>query len=61
MNQINQMIVIWIKQMIHIKNVMKNVDLVVKQELLLQIIVMNVQNQMETIYIILFIIKQDNV
>jgi hypothetical protein len=59
---INQMTVIMMKKMILIKNVMKNVVHVLKKEIQQIIIVFLVQlMQTEYMYIILFMINQDNV
>ena len=58
----NQMIVIMMKKMIHLKNVMLNVVHVLKKEMIQIIIVILVPLiQMEHIYITLFMANQDNV
>ena len=58
----NQMIVIMMKKMIHLKNVMINVVHVLKKEMIQIIIVILVPLiQMEHIYITLFMTNQDNV
>jgi hypothetical protein len=58
----NQMTVIMMKKMIHLKNVMLNVVHVLKKEMIQIIIVILVPLiQMDNIYITLFMTNQDNV
>ncbi len=59
---LNQMIVIMMKKMIHLKNVIALVELVKKEEMQVHIIVKHVMYiLMELMLITLFILKKDNV